>query len=188
MFNLYTIPTVAAIFLAGVVISNNVFADETEKRRVDISVSIFPRIVAVDNDFRKKLDKDGKAQLLFVYDGDERYARELAGRVGKKGSNIGGISIVTRVISVSKLLRLSEIPMAIFMVERLDDKQLEKVIVYAESVQRLLFSPFSGDVERGVTVGISVTNRVKPFFNLSALRRSEVEINKLLMKMSKHHE
>lgn len=174
--------------LLGISASDNLFADETEKRRVDISISIFPRIVAVDNQFREKLNKDKKAQLLFVYDSDKKFAQDVAARVGGAANNIGGMPIVTRVEAVTEMLPGNEVPVAIFIVEKLSGEQLEKVVGYAESANRLLFSPFSGDVERGVMVGISVTNRVKPYFNMSALRHSKVVINALLMKMSKRHE
>ena len=39
-------------------------ADENTDRRVDISLSIFPRIVAVDNHFRDKLNADKKAHSI----------------------------------------------------------------------------------------------------------------------------
>lgn len=188
MFKIKTSFLVFLGLLFGLVVASVVLADETEKRRVDISISIFPRIVAVDNHFREKLNKDKKAQLLFVYDGDKELAQEVADRVGKDGSNIGGMLVVTRVISVDEIMLDGDAPVAIFLVEKLNDAQLKKVISYAESTHRLVFSPYSGDVERGVMVGISVTNRVKPYFNLPMLRRSKVVINALLMKMSKRYE
>ena len=172
----------------GLMLSEVLVADESEKRRVDISISIFPRIVAVDNHFREKLEVGNKVRLLFVYDEDRSLAESLMARIGKDGKMIGGMKIVTQLASVRAPLPDDEVPVAIFLVERLDDAQLARVITFAEKKHRLLFSPYSGDVERGVMVGISVTNRVKPFFNLQALRRANVEINALLMKMSKRYE
>lgn len=163
-------------------------ADENDIRRVDISLSIFPRIVAVDNHFRDKLNSNKKAYLLFVYDKNKEYAQELADRMIKSNSNIGGMAVVTEIMSVADDLPINNPPTAVFVVERLSNAQLEKIILFAAETQRLVFSPYSGDVERGVMVGISVTNRVKPYFNLSALRQSKVAINALLMKMSKRHE
>ena len=174
--------------LLGLVAISGLYADETEKRRVDISISIFPRIVAVDNQFRDKLDKEKKTLLLFVYDSDKDFAEDLAARMLSENNNIGGMLVDTRVMSVEEELSATEVPTAIFIVEKLDQVRLEKVMAYAASTHRLLFSPYIGDVERGVMVGVSVTNRVKPYFNVSALRNSEVVINALLMKMSKRHE
>lgn len=166
------------------------FASEEEKRRVDISLSIFPRIVAVDNHFRDKLVSENKVQLIFLYSKNEVRARDLADRIKKDGKNIGGMSVMASALSIGRVLEgQQEIrPTAIFITERLNEDELNKVMAFAESENRLVFSPFSGDVERGATVGISVTNRVKPYFNLTTLKRSNIEINALLMKMSKRYE
>ena len=163
-------------------------ADENDTRRVDISLSIFPRIVAVDNHFRDKLNSDKKAYLLFVYDKNQKYAQQLADRMKNSNANIGGMAVVTEIISVADDLPINNPPTALFVVEKLSSAQLEKIMLFSAETHRLVFSPYSGDVERGATVGISVTNRVKPYFNLSALRQSKVAINALLMKMSKRHE
>lgn len=178
----------ALMVLLGLVQGANLFADEAEQRRVGISMSIFPRIVAVDNDFRNKLVEGSRAQLMFVYDRDSQYAQKLADQIKTDSDNIGGMDVEALIMSVEGELPVSEPPTAIFIVEKLTDAQLQTVMEFASATHRLVFSPFLGDVERGVTVGISVTNRVKPFFNLTTLRHSKVTINALLMKMSKRHE
>lgn len=177
-----------AMFVVFSVMTGTTLADETDVRRVDISLSIFPRIVAVDNHFRDKLSETKNAVLLFVYDKDEEYAQQLSERMKKSNANIGGMKVETKTISVSDVLPRDDLPTALFVVEKLSDDQLNKIMAYAHDTHRLVFSPYSGDVERGATVGISVTNRVKPYFNLSSLRQSKVAINALLMKMSKRHE
>jgi hypothetical protein len=190
MFRIKTLIILLFVFVLGAVANGSGFADEEEKRRVDISLSIFPRVVAVDNHFRDKLVTDNKVQLLFLYSNNEKRAEELAERLKKSSKNIGGMSLMTATLSISDVLddKLNEKPTAIFVVERLSNNDLTKVMAFAEAEKRLVFSPFSGDVERGATVGISVTNRVKPYFNLKTLKRSEIVINALLMKMSKRYE
>ena len=174
----------------GVVAENLSYADEEEKRRVDISLTIFPRIVAVDNDFRSKLDPEKNVQLVFLYvEGKER-AISLAETLELKSKNIGGMRVDAGSLSLKKLLDENEkkYATAIFISERLSEDNLKSVIDYARNNNRIVFSPFVGDVERGVTVGISVTNRVKPYFNSSTLKDSGIDINALLMKMSKRYE
>ena len=62
------IAIILILFVAVVEAANNLdYANEEEKRRVDISLSIFPRIVAVDNNFRSKLGSENKVQLVFLY-------------------------------------------------------------------------------------------------------------------------
>jgi hypothetical protein len=178
-------------FLTIVVFAGSLgYADEEDQRRVDISLSIFPRIVAVDNDFREKLVDKNKVQLLFLYAENKKRAENLAEKMEEENKNIGGMGVMVSALSISSATKEKEEkkPTAIFISERLSDDDLKKVIAFAEAENRIVFSPFSGDVERGAMVGISVTNRVKPYFNLTALRRSKVDINALLIKMSKIYE
>jgi hypothetical protein len=176
------------VFVLASIACNALWADEVERRRVEISLSIFPRVVAVDNQFNDKLLESKKAHLLFVCEADKALAQALAERMQKTTDNIGGVPLETQVVSVSEGLPLSDLPTAIFVVEKLNTAQLEEVLSYARQHQRLVFSPFVGDVERGVTVGIFVGSRVQPYFNLAMLRQSKVSVNALLMKMSKHYD
>ena len=58
-------------------------ANESTDRRIQISLPLFPRIVAVDSKFQDKLTVDKKARLVFVYDRNKTRAKELAKTVGK---------------------------------------------------------------------------------------------------------
>lgn len=165
------------------------FTGETDQRRVEISLSIFPRIVAVDNDFRSKLGAERTASLLFVYDADRVNAEALVADLLAKTDNIGGMHVVAKSADVKQPLPTgSAVPTAIFLTERLSPDKLEVVMRYARETHRLVFSPYSGDVERGVTVGISVTSRVKPYFNMASLRDTQIDINAILMKVSARYE
>jgi len=179
------------IFTAvGVAADNPIFSDEEEKRRIDISLTIFPRIVAVDNNFRSKLSSVRKVNLAFIYSDSKDAAQSLAELMKKKNKNIGGMGVEAIAVSVDELVseKHKHDITAFFLSERLKKSSLEDVLAFAEKKNRIVFSPFTGDVERGVTVGISVTNRVKPYFNLSTLKKSDIVINALLMKMSKRYE
>ena len=129
-------------------------------------------------------------QLIFLYRESKKRAQLLAEELESENSNIGGMSINVNVMSISELLATDQkFSLAgIFISERLNDSDLKEIIKFTEKRKRIAFSPFTGDVERGVAVGISVTNRVKPYFNLHALKRSEIVINALLMKMSRRYE
>ena len=70
-------------------------ANESTDRRVQISLPLFPRIVAVDNKFQNKLTADNKARLVFVYDRNKTKARELAKTVGKANKNIVNVQVDT---------------------------------------------------------------------------------------------
>ncbi len=51
----------------------------------------------------------------------------------------------------------------------------------------ILYSPFEGDVERGVTAGLSIEAKVLPFVNQRTLEASGVELKPFFLKVAKVH-
>jgi len=175
--------------VASYALSSIVYASETTERRIKISLPLFPRIVAVDNEFRKKLTDDNKARLVFIYDRNKARASELAKEVRKSNRNIVNIEVDSLSISLKEQLSDSaKTPTAIFVSEPLGGEDFNKLVLYGISKGVIIFSPYSGDVERGATVGLSITSRVFPYFNNKTLDASGVEINPILLNMSKRYE
>lgn len=184
-----TLFVVVFIWSAFVVLVHADGASEATDRRVKISLPLFPRIVAVDNEFHKKLTEDNKARLVFVYDRDKNKASELAKELGKANRNIVNIEVDSKSVSLKEQLsEAAETPTAIFVSEPLGGKDFEKLVIYGINKGIIIFSPYSGDVERGATVGLSITSRVFPYFNNKTLDASGVEINPILLNMSKRYE
>ena len=183
----FSIAMTVIIFLFGLISVG--LANEATDRRVQISLPLFPRIVAVDNKFQEKLTDDNKARLVFVYDRDKLKANELAKSVGEANKNIVNVRVDT--VSVQLVEQLKEntlIPTAIFVAEPLGEADFRELVLYGINKGIIVFSPYSGDVERGATVGLAITSRVFPYFNNSTLEASGVEINQLLLDMSKRYE
>lgn len=179
---------VALVALFGV-LANAGSASETTDRRIKISIPLFPRIVAVDSGFHNKLTEDNKARLVFIYDRNKAKANELAKELAKSNRNIVNIQVDSLPLSLSEQLRESaKTPTAIFVSEPLGSPDFEKLVLYGIDKGIIIFSPYSGDVERGATVGLSITSRVFPYFNNKTLDASGVEINPILLNMSKRYE
>lgn len=169
--------------------ANSVFANETTDRRVKISLSLFPKIVAVDNGFQSKLTEDNKVKLVFVYDRNKSQAKALAREVGKANRNI--VNFQVDCLSVPLTDQLQDqlaAPTAIFIAEPLGEDDFRQLVLYGINKGVIVFSPYSGDVERGATVGLAITSRVFPYFNNNTLQASGVEINPILLEMSKRYE
>lgn len=166
-----------------------VFSSDTDERRVKISLSIFPRVIIVDDHFRDKVTDNNVINLAFVYDKDRARAQDLRKLFLKKSQTVAGMTLKVKPVAADNVTDLEEPSFtALFVTERIGDEQFGKLVEYATRRHLVLFSPFSGDVERGATAGISVTSRVKPYFNIGTLERSQIEINSLLMNMSKRYE
>ena len=181
---IYRIILLCLVIISGALWCSSVFADEVDERRIQISLSIFPRIIAVDNEFRAKLTKDNRANLIFLYATSKNKAKELAATLQTKIKNVAGMEFNSTAMSLRELFDIGkELPTAIYITESLSADQLDRVMEFANNNQRIVFSPLLGDVERGVTAGISITSRVKPYFNMQTLKNAGIEINALLMQM-----
>ena len=165
------------------------FANETTDRRIRISLPLFPRIVAVDDKFHSKLTTDNKVRLVFVYDRNRGRATELAKTVKANNANIVNIEVDSVPLPLEEQLKKGAItPTAIFVAEPLGETDFKELVLYGINKGIIVFSPYSGDVERGATVGLAITSRVFPYFNKKTLEASGVEINPLLLEMSKRYE
>ena len=184
-------PNVAAVLLIAVFLGFCVtsFAAESTDRRVQISLPLFPRLVAVDNGFQNKLTEDNRARLVFVYDRNKTKAKELASSVGRSNKNIVNVKVDTVSMPLVEQLKANSLtPTAIFVAEPLGETDFRDLVLYSINKGIIVFSPYSGDVERGATVGLSITSRVFPYFNSQTLKSSGIQINPILLEMSKRYE
>ena len=189
-FSMLTAMKIAVVILLVLFGLNSVsLANESTDRRVQISLPLFPRIVAVDNKFQDKLTADNKARLVFVYDKNRNKAKELAKTVGKANKNIVNVKVDTVSIPLVEQLKDNTLtPTAIFVAEPLGEADFKELVLYSINKGIIVFSPYSGDVERGATVGLAITTRVFPYFNNHTLESSGIEINSILLDMSKRYE
>ena len=163
--------------------------NQTSDRRVKISLSIFPRVVAVDYAFKDKLTSKGEARMVIVYNKDRQKAAETGADFIAKGQSVAGKAMDVVLMSADEVIKSGvDEATAFFLAERVSNLQLYGLIKYAVKRKRILFSPFKGDVERGATAGIAVTSRVKPYFNMATLNNSNIKINDMLMKLSKQYD
>ena len=180
---------VLVVLLPLLLCVNPVFSGEVEDRRINISLSIFPKVVAVDKDLEDKLTDDDKIKFLLIYDKDWEKANTLSTRLLKKITNLRGkhIEVVVKQARDVSLI-FPEKAAAIFLTERLNSVQFDKIVRAGISEHITVFSPYAGDVERGATVGLAIGNRIKPYFNLNTLKASKLNINQRLLKISKRYE
>jgi hypothetical protein len=179
----------AALALLGAAVFATASASEIDERRTRISLEIFPRIVAVDQELRDKLSENARVRLVVIYDRDAVAAHRVVDSLKATVKNIGGREVEVIAHSMESVSRggVSR-PSALFLAEPIDDKQFGKLLQLATVHHVLLFSPFAGDVERGATVGISISSRILPYFNVPTLTRSRISVNEKLLSISQRYE
>jgi hypothetical protein len=179
----------AALALLAAAGSGTAPASEMDERRTRISLEIFPRIVAVDQELRDKLSETAKVRLVVIYDRDAVAAHRVVDSLRATITNIGGREVEVIAQSMESVVRggVSR-PSALFLAEQIDDKLFTRLLQLATVHHVLLFSPFAGDVERGATVGIAISSRIRPYFNVPTLNRSKISVNEKLLSISQRYE
>jgi len=168
-----------------------VWAESTENidRRVLIGLNFFPNVIAVDQDILSKRTASGKLRLLLAYTIDRQTAERLADQLKNIVETIkkNPVEIVTS-NDPEKNFSASEVPCGIFLTEWLQDDEFEHIIRYAVERHIIVFSPFVGDVERGATAGIYISTKIRPFLNISTLKKSNIRVHELFRRLSKNHD
>ncbi|MDH5547394.1 MAG: YfiR family protein [Gammaproteobacteria bacterium] len=169
-------------------IAGVVHADSDQERRLAISISIFPRIVAVDVDLEKKLVQDN-IRLLLIYRDHAENAQSAASLLMSKVSNIAGRKVIVEPISLETLESgEAQAFSGALLVEPLSRNELEKVIQLTSDKGLLLFSPYEGDVESGVIASIFVGAKIQPYFNITTIKKSGIRLKPAIMGVSKLYE
>jgi len=169
--------------------STAVFADAMQQRRVTIAASIFPRIIAVDLELTKKRDEKGNVRLGLIYSSDENDVKKIAKLMTKKIKNISGNPIVLDYINIVDAdLSIIERLSGIFLVHDISDADLKKVQQYATKNRIIVFSPFEGDVERGVLAGIFIGAKIRPYLNLRRIKETGIRLKPGILRVSKTYE
>lgn len=177
------------IVVSAVLVCSMTLASPTEidARRTEISLNIFPRIVAVDNRMEDKLTADGEVKLLVLYETNNSAARQWSRYLQDRVKSIANRPVVVDIAALDALLAYTDAPTSIFIMEPLGDRSFSALMSYANAHHVLTFSPFNGDVERGASAGIFITSRVKPYFNIETLRAAQITINPTLLNISKRY-
>lgn len=160
-------------------------AQEGLAPRLQIGSSILPGILAAD----KRLAGVGSETLpvYLVYRDNRRQAEQIRSGLEKIGS-IRGRELRLESVSLGDLPSLDPPPAsAVFIAEPLG-AELEQLLEFSRQRKLLLFSPFEGDVERGVATGFRVTDKVLPMVNMQALKQSNVQLKAFFLRIAVKHE
>ena len=164
-----------------------VAADEQDARRVAVGVNLFPAVLAADKDIGDKRSSKGLLVLLLVHRDDPALVERLAAVLRDKGA-IRGIPLSVRIVEVGALLDHPRDGVAgVFVAQRLG-ADMDAVLDYCRRHHVLSFSPFEGDVERGVAAGIAVSDRVLPYVNVAAMDAAGLRIKPFFLRIAERYD
>ena len=153
--------------------------------RLQIGIGLLPAVIAAN----KQISSESADPLpvYLVYQNNRLLAERLKPGL-EKVERIKQRKLEIKSISLDDLLASKPgAAGAIFLAEELDG-DLESLIEFVEKQKILLFSPFKGNVERGVAAGFRVTDKVLPMVNMNALKKSNIQLKAFFLRVAVKHE
>jgi hypothetical protein len=181
-----------ALLLAAVVslAAANVRADSDEDRRVRAGARLFRALLAADLGLEGKAQKDGALHVLVYRRDPKAAAQDVVELIAPTGdaeqAKIRGLEVLVQVVDALPA-EGAERPAGVFLAAAPGNDELDRLVRWSIAHHVILYSPFEGHVERGVTAGIAVEAKVQPFVNLSTLEASGVELKPFFLKVAKVH-
>jgi len=161
-------------------------AQEALAPRLQIGINLLPVMIAANNDLAKS-DPGKSLPIYLVYREDRYHGERLEQLIGHIGT-IRKHTLDIKVISLDELLAVEpQLHSTVFISEPLENR-LPELVEFSQQQRLLLFSPFKGDVERGVTTGFQVTDKVLPLVNMTSLKQSKIQLKAFFLRIAVKHE
>ncbi|MCB1889407.1 MAG: hypothetical protein KDH20_17500 [Rhodocyclaceae bacterium] len=168
--------------------SASLVAQSFGERRAHVGLKLFRTLLAADTGIHERAGSDGDLLVTFLHVDDSREAANHARELADHLDAIRGRSIRVEVASLEKVLgEESYRPAALFVSQRLATDEIRRLVDYAVRRHVIVFSPFEGDVERGILGGISVEATVRPLINMQTLSASGLAIKAFYLKVAKRY-
>jgi hypothetical protein len=183
---------VVALFLMATIVcaATPSTSDDFTDRRLTIGAKIFRALLAADIDLERKTTADGKLNLCLLYLDDPKNAAIVARALtNRDDSRIRGKEVHIEILPFTQVVNAPPDRYAgIFLTQKLNESELSQLVTFSSRHSIISFSPYEGDIERGVQGGIAVEARVRPYLNLTALRNAGIRLKSFFMEVAKKHE
>ena len=175
------------LFVVLCALTANSYATEKEMRRIMVGLKLFPAVIAADYDVTKKKDANGYLSLCILHEDSHKLAKDLKKRL-QRINNIKKIPIKVKTFTFSEFINKKEPDsMACFLAEP-PNSGTQKILDHSITLSVLLFSPFKGDVEKGIHSGFIVSDRILPYVNLNTMQQSRIKLKAFFLRVSKHYD
>lgn len=174
-----------AALIALVILVAPLRADDLTDVRSQAGARLFRALLSADTDIdRKTVDK--QLLIVFVYTDDRQRAATLAQRFLGDAKDIHGIPLAIEFTNDASLAAYkSRIPAGVFLAQQFGTTALKTLVAYGIDHHVIVYSPFEGNVESGVTGGLAVEAQVRPYVNMTTLTASAISLKPLFFKVTK---
>lgn len=185
LFSLQLLLVVVMISMPG----RGLIADVYNDRRVHVGLKLFRALISADLQAANKTAADGSLPIYLVHANNNAAALEYQQSLQASLPKLRDMPVRVQVRALSELIATDATkPAAIFITQQLNAEELQQLVQLSIAQKIILFSPFEGDVEKGVLGGLSVEATVRPFINMQTLSASHLEIKSFYLQVAKHYE
>ncbi|MBT8435961.1 MAG: DUF4154 domain-containing protein [Gammaproteobacteria bacterium] len=161
-------------------------AQEAASPRLQIGINLLPAIVAANQSLAVS-DGTNKLPIYLVYGENRHLAQQLEPGLRQVGE-IRKRKLEITTLSLDDILAREPAPLSIVFITEPLDQRLPELVELAQRRRIMLFSPFKGDVELGVTTGFQVTDKVLPLVNMASLKQSNIQLKAFFLRIAVKHE
>lgn len=191
-----TIQYTFCIMMAVVLTTTGVaaYSADLDDRRVRSGLRQFKSVLAADRDLARKRTIDEKLLVLLVYTDDASKAQELSTELTNKHSGgkpvtIRKMLLKTKAVHIDELTQYDKKRVAgVYLTQPLQSLGLERLVRFGISKRLVVYSPFEGDVHRGVFIGMSIGTRLHPLINIDTMKASKLRIKSFFLRVAKKYE
>lgn len=166
----------------------SVNADTTDERRVRAGARLFRSLLAAHTGLEDRA-ADGRLRVL-IFSTDARSAAEVGDLVAPptspESARIRDLPI-EMVTSGTLPTDKAPLPAAVFLATRLSSAEVDGLVRWSIAHRVIVYSPFEGDVERGIPAGLAVEAKVQPFLNLTTLEAAGIVLKPFFVQVAKVH-
>lgn len=158
-------------------------ADSQDERRVRTGARVFRTLLLADVALERKAGTDGRIDVA-VFAATQPGLDEVAPLIAPADAGRGPRIAIRheRVLGED-----TAPPVALFLASPVAPNDLERLVAWSVRHGVILYSPFEGDVERGVLAGVSIEAKVLPYLNQRTLEASGIEFKPFFMRVAKVH-
>lgn len=175
---------IATIAAAG----STALADSVDDRRVRSGARLFRSLLAAEVGLESRIAADGALHVV-VFGGDATQTADVSQLIASSGDpgKTGIRDLAVKIDTITNVMALDKLPQTagIFLAAVPSDADLANLIHWSIAAHSVLYSPFEGHVERGVSAGLAVEAKVQPYLNLPALQAAGIEIKPFYVKVAK---
>ncbi|MCP4353766.1 MAG: hypothetical protein GY795_50610 [Desulfobacterales bacterium] len=159
----------------------NTYAGKLEYYHMLIGLEGFAALLNADTDIRGKTN-NGRLILVLIYEDVKQQKAEKLALYLKKIKTVRKIPVQIDLTDDTELKDYKNKKIAgIFLLRKLGT-ELESVIQYGIKNSIIVYSPYEGDVEKGVSAGLFVGDLILPHLNINTMKSSGIRIEPFFLR------